>query len=160
MIIHMLTMITFATQPGPPRPLSPRRSLPMPPAPSVPRAPLVLTPPPSPSTLLPLSRRVGAAGLFMPWACRSARRANFGPHTPRFATRRTPVPGSVGPPHIPRFRHRSSVVEHSLGKGEVKGSSPFGGFRSRYPGRGLAPVHGPQGSSAALATVDRRCRPL
>ena len=24
--------------------------------------------------------------------------------------------------------HRSSVVEHTLGKGEVKGSSPFGGF--------------------------------
>ncbi len=28
-------------------------------------------------------------------------------------------------------RHRSSVVEHSLGKGEVKGSSPFGGFGLR-----------------------------
>ena len=25
-------------------------------------------------------------------------------------------------------RHRSSVVEHTLGKGEVEGSIPFGGF--------------------------------
>ncbi len=28
-----------------------------------------------------------------------------------------------------RERHRSSVVEHTLGKGEVEGSIPFGGFR-------------------------------
>ena len=27
-------------------------------------------------------------------------------------------------------RHRSSVVEHTLGKGEVEGSIPFGGFGS------------------------------
>ena|GEM_PF-2507432 len=26
------------------------------------------------------------------------------------------------------LRHRSSVVEHTLGKGEVEGSIPFGGF--------------------------------
>ena len=26
------------------------------------------------------------------------------------------------------FRHRSSVVEHTLGKGEVTGSSPVGGL--------------------------------
>ena len=30
-------------------------------------------------------------------------------------------------------RHRSSVVEHTLGKGEVTGSSPVGGFRSIPP---------------------------
>ena len=27
-------------------------------------------------------------------------------------------------------RHRSSVVEHTLGKGEVTGSSPVGGFKN------------------------------
>ncbi len=32
-------------------------------------------------------------------------------------------------------RHRSSVVEHTLGKGEVMGSSPIGGL---FPGRWVA----------------------
>ena len=31
-------------------------------------------------------------------------------------------------------RHRSSVVEHTLGKGEVTGSSPVGGLSDRWHG--------------------------
>ena len=35
----------------------------------------------------------------------------------------------------PSIGRRSSVVEHTLGKGEVMGSSPIGGFkRVPYPG--------------------------
>ena len=39
--------------------------------------------------------------------------------------------GAVFSRALPRekpVRHRSSVVEHTLGKGEVTGSSPVGGF--------------------------------
>jgi hypothetical protein len=62
-------------------------------------------------------------------------------------------------------RHRSSVVEHTLGKGEVTGSSPVGGFRvlrlhslegTRFTRLGPSdvgwcrqPEHGPSGSRSA-----------
>ena len=35
--------------------------------------------------------------------------------------------------------HRSSVVEHSLGKGEVKGSSPFGGSSNPHSPKVIGP---------------------
>ena len=45
-----------------------------------------------------------------------------------FAVRLTGAVFSRALPREKPVRHRSSVVEHTLGKGEVTGSSPVGGF--------------------------------
>ena len=44
--------------------------------------------------------------------------------------------------HKRNTRHRSSVVEHTLGKGEVTGSSPVGGFRN-----GISPRRSAEGAT-------------
>ena len=51
-------------------------------------------------------------------------------------------------PNVRICRHRSSAVEHSLGKGEVKGSNPFGGF-----------PEGRSGSPRPSPRVVTRCHP-
>ena len=60
-------------------------------------------------------------------------------------------------------RHRSSVVEHTLGKGEVTGSSPVGGFdRLRFSEVRRVPRSPPAtetpwsvGSEVSMSLVDR-----
>ena len=61
-----------------------------------------------------------------------------------FAVRLTGAVFSRALPREKPVRHRSSVVEHTLGKGEVTGSSPVGGFESLTRNR-VRPVpnHGP-----------------
>ena len=58
-----------------------------------------------------------------------------------FAVRLTGAVFSRALPREKPVRHRSSVVEHTLGKGEVTGSSPVGGFESRNEARHIACVH-------------------
>ncbi len=60
----------------------------------------------------------------------------------------------VGHPSKQIYRHRSSVVEHTLGKGEVEGSSPFGGSGAHAPSvpRGVSDGEMRSGRAIGLAT--------